>query len=176
MKLRKYILIISICLVIIGISIKVNSSYKDYVIEKKEKNSITNFLEHQDNFSDYIALLEIPKISFKRGIKKGITVDEDITILNYNYIPDGNVIIAGHSGHCSVCHFNDLDKLELNDLVYFYYDNTIYIYEIKNIEEKKKYTFDIENDLNTITLITCKNNSDYLQIIIAGKLIGKESY
>ena len=39
-----------------------------------------------------------------------------------------------------------------------------------------KNSFKIDNLEDTITLITCKKNSDKLQIIITGKLINKEKY
>lgn len=173
MKL-KYLIIISCCLLIVGITINTKLKYNQYVIDKEEKKDIFNFIDHQN--SNYMAILEIPKISFKRGIKKDASVDEDITVLNLNNIPYGNIIIAGHSGRCEVCYFNDLDRLDVNDLIYFYYENNIYIYNIVSVEEKKKQTFELENYDDTITLITCKKSSNNLQIIITGKLIGKKYY
>ena len=175
MNLKKYILIISILLIIIGFTINVKLKYNEYKIQKQKHRNIINFIE-QKNSSEYIALLEIPKLSFKRGIKPNLTVDEDIIILNYNYIPDGNIMIAGHSGNCSACHFNSLDKLKEKDLLYFYYNGIKYIYDISNIEVKEKNSFVISNESNTITLITCVKDSDHLQIIITGKLIRKEKY
>ena len=178
MGLRKNILITSICLIIMGIFLNVNIEYKSYLVKSKEMNDIKNFLEHKPNndLYEYIAVLEIPNISLKKGITKDKTVDEDIQIINYNYIPNGNIVLAAHSGNCKICYFNDLDKININDIIYFYYNNVKYIYSVNGIEAKKKQTFSIENELNTITLITCKKNSDDLQIIVTGKLIRTEKF
>lgn len=178
MKIKRITLVISILLIMIGVFINIGVGYKTYLIEKKEIDSIACFIENNDkgNIYNYIALLEIPKISLKRGINKDSTVDSNISILNYDSVVDGNIIIAGHSGNCDVCYFNDLDKLDINDIIYFYYDDIKYVYNIINIEIKKKNTFDIDNGLNKITLITCKKDSNDMQIIITGELIRKEEY
>lgn len=176
MRLKISILVISVLFILVGIFIDIRIKQKTYLIEKKKMDSIACFIENNDegNVYNYIAVLEIPKISFKRGINKDSTVDSNISILNYDSLINGNIIIAGHSGNCDVCYFNDLDKLDINDTIYFYYDNIKFVYSIVNIEVKKKNTFDIDQGLNKITLITCKKDTKDLQIIITGELIRKE--
>lgn len=175
MKLRISIIILSSTFIIIGITIKAKLYYKEYNINKEEQKNIINYIENKDN-SNYISILEIPKINLKRGIKLDTNVDKDITIIDYNKFINNNIILASHSGNCDVCYFKKLDKLELNDLIYLYKDNIKKIYIIESIIEKKKNTFKLEDDIDSITLITCKKNTLDTQIIIKAKLIREEKY
>ena len=77
---------------------------------------------------DYLAKLEIPKINVKRGFldvkSKYNNVDYNVTVINGSTMPDednNNLILASHSGYCSVCYFHDLYKIELNDIAIIYY-------------------------------------------------------
>ena len=98
----------------------------------------------------YKAILEIPKISLKRGI---VDATRNFNSINYaisadlksNY-PDemGNFILYAHSGNSGVGFFRNLDQLNLND----------------------KY----------ITLITCNKRRKGYQIVIEGKIKGIETY
>ena len=175
MKLKIIILLISIIFIIIGLAIKTEMYYKKYQISKKEFDSINRFIENKLE-DEYIAVLEIPKINLKRGLKLNTTVDEGITILDYNKFITGNIILASHSGNCDICYFSRLDVLKVNDNIYIYKDNIKYIYQVDNIEEKRKNTFKLEDDIDSITLITCKKNTNDIQIIIKGKLIRKNKY
>ena len=166
-------LIVSICLIILGTSFKVNSKYEKYLLEKKEINSISNFIEKKDNELKYCAIIEIPKIKLKKGINENNNVDKGIVFLSNDI---NSIILASHSGKCATCYFNSLDKLEIKDLVYFYYDNIKYIYEISDIKIKEKNTFKIDYLKDTITLITCVKTENNMNIIITGKLISKENY
>ena len=117
MKLKSIILISSL-FIIIGITLKCNNYYQNYKIQKQEINSIANYLEHKDN-NDFVAILEIPKINLKRGLKKDSNVDEDITIIDYQRFLNNDIILASHSGNCSICYFNRLDELKNEDIIYF---------------------------------------------------------
>ncbi len=174
MKLKSIILISSL-FIIIGITLKCNNYYQNYKIQKQEINSIANYLEHKDN-NDFVAILEIPKINLKRGLKKDSNVDEDITIIDYQRFLNNDIILASHSGNCSICYFNRLDELKNEDIIYLYKDNVKYTYQIYNIKELKKNSFKIENHNNTITLITCHKIKDDIQIIIEAKIINDEEY
>lgn len=166
-------LVISICLIILGFSFKVNNKYEKYIIEKKEIDSINNFIEKKDNELNYYAIIEIPKINLKRGINENDNVNKGIVILSNDI---NNIILASHSGNCDKCYFSSLDKLDVNDLIYFYYDNIKYIYKIDDITLKEKNTFKLDYLKDTITLITCSKNNENMNIIIIGKLISKENY
>lgn len=176
MKLRTYLLIISIVFIIIGITIKYNSYYKKYNIEKKELKKIVNFLEYKKHNIEYIAVLEIPKINLKKGLKINTKVDEGIEIIDYNKFINNDIILASHSGNCDVCYFNKIDELSINDEIYIYKEDIKYIYKIKHIEEKKKNTFKLDDSIDSITLITCKKNTDNIQIVIKANLLTQEKY
>ena len=48
---------------------------------KKEHNNIVNYIKNNDS-SNYISVLEIPKINLKKGIKINTNVDEGISIID----------------------------------------------------------------------------------------------
>lgn len=175
MKLSTSLIIISSLFVIIGFSIKIEDNYKKYIINKEEMKNISNYLEHND-YKDYICVLEIPKIDLKRGIKNNKNVDNGIAILDINKFNNGDIILLSHSGNCDICYFNRLDELNINDEIYTYKDNIKYIYKIDSIEEKIKNTFKLGDSINSVTLITCKKNTDNIQIIIKSKLYKQEKY
>ena len=173
MKLRISLILISSIFIIIGITIKYNYYYNNYKIEKKELNNIYNYIEGNNN--DYLFVLEIPKINLKRGIINNSNVDKDIVLIDYQKYLKNDIILASHSGDCNTCYFNKLDLLNINDLIYIYKDNIKYTYKIDNIEEKIKQTFKLEDSSNSITLITCKKNTQDMQIIIKGKIINNQT-
>lgn len=130
------------------------------------------------NYNDsYIAVLEIPIIGFKRGLyDKDSTlndVNHDIAFLPNTEYPSGNssTVIVGHSGNSKYAYFNDLDKLDIGDTIYLYYDKTKYEFIVDNIYLVLK-TGDVEviKDENkmTLTLITCFEDN-YQLVIVANK-------
>lgn len=135
---------------------------------------------------DYIGILEIPKINLKRGFlspQSGYNnVDYNITVINGSTFPDqenNNLILAAHSGICSVCFFNDLYKLSLNDVASVYYNNVKYNYKIVDIYEvEKDGTVAIYRDYkkNSLTLITCTRNSETKQTVYILELVDKQNY
>lgn len=175
MKLRTSLIIISSLLIIIGFSIKIEDNYKKYIINKKEMKNISNYLENS-NYKDYISILEIPKIDLKHGIKNNKNVDTEIAILDIDKYNNGDIILLSHSGNCDICYFSRLDELNINDEIYIYKDNIKYIYQIDSIEEKIKNTFKLKDSINSVTLITCKKNTDNIQIIIKANLYKQEKY
>ena len=175
MKLRISLIVISSLFVIIGLSIKINKNYRTYEITKKELGNINNYIYNKGS-SEYIFIIEIPKIGLKKGINDNNNVDKGIVLLDYKKYLIGDIIVASHSGNCDVCYFNRLDELDINDEIYVYKDNIKYIYKIVYIIEKKKNTFKIDDSINTITLITCKKNKDDIQLIIKGELLFENVY
>ena len=99
-------------------------------------------------------------------------VDKNIAVLRETIWPDqknSHIILASHSGNSDISYFKKLNKLKINDEIYFYYNNKKYVYSINNIYEveKRKYiNLDLSND--DISLITCKGKNN--QIIYHGKL------
>lgn len=174
MQLKNILIIISSLFIIIGSTLKTSNNYHSYLINQKENKAITNFINNQA--SEYIAIIEIPQINLKKGIREDDNVDQGIMVVDKEKFLNNNFILASHSGNCTVCYFNHLDELKTNDMIYLYYNRDKYTFVIREIERKRKLTFTLHDEHNTITLITCEKNNDDYQIIIIGNLISKEKY
>ncbi len=121
-------------------------------------------------------ILEIPKINLKQefypnnpeknNVDKGLQVIETSKMPN---IKGSNLIIASHSGNSSIAYFKNLDKLNINDTAYIHYKNKTYRYVIKNIYDVEKTGYiNIQRDKTkqTLTLITCKKNTNKQTVFI----------
>ena len=125
---------------------------------------------------NYIAVIKIPKIGLEKGLASKDSyynnVNRNIQILTESDMPDkekGNVILASHSGNSSVSYFNKLNKLEYNDSVIISYKGRDYVYRMVNSYEIEKngYAHILRNaEKTTLTLITCKHNSNKQLIVI----------
>ena len=94
-------------------------------------------------------------------------------------IINSNLILASHNGNSNVSFFKDLEKLNTDSLIYIYYNGYKYIYKINNyyiVDKTGKVNIKRNKNKNTITLITCKNNTDTKQIVYIGYMINKEIY
>lgn len=130
--------------------------------EKKEEPIINN--------EQYIGVLEIKKINLTRGFysknSRLNNVNKNIQILSSSDMPDienGNVIIASHSGNSSISFFRNLPKLIVDDNAIIYYQGKTYTYKlVNNYEIEKNGTANIRRNINknSLTLITCKHNSN----------------
>lgn len=135
---------------------------------------------------NYIAVLEIPSINLKRGLvdpsSKYNNVNYNIQIIDKSTMPDvvnGNLVLASHNGASYISFFRNLDKLNLNDKIYVYYNGYKYIYSLsKSYDTPKDGNIEIfrDNSKTTITLITCKKNSKDTQVVYIGYLDSKEQY
>ncbi len=191
-KKSQFIKVGSLVLIILGVSIFGFRFYQSYNKNKIEDKKVEEFIDEQRNLSitdiinasnnsedtsraiksktDYIAVLEIPKINFKRGIyekdSKENDVDKNIKLLKESNMPNeenGNFILAGHSGTARNAYFRNLKKLDDNDIAYVYYNGARYGYNLVNkYEIDKTGTANISRNgkKNTLTLITCKDNSN----------------
>ena len=205
MKWRK---IVAISLIIISFFIIVIHEVNENRNEKIEQQNVENYIEMpSEEINDetteetsesgqnqnkkiqssitYKAILEIPKISLKRGI---VDATRNFNSINYaisadlksNY-PDemGNFILYAHSGNSGVGFFRNLDQLNLNDEIFVYYNGTKYIYNVINkYEILKTGTAKVINSKNDkyITLITCNKRRKGYQIVIEGKINSIEVY
>jgi len=137
------------------------------VEEKKEEKKVE---------VNYIAVIKIPKIGLEKGLASKDSyynnVNRNIQILTESDMPDkekGNVILAGHSGNSSVSYFRKLNKLQNNDEVIISYKGKDYVYRMVNSYEIEKngYAHILRNaEKNTLTLITCKHNTNKQLIVI----------
>ena len=121
----------------------------------------------------------------KRGLvainDKSNNVNKNIEIIKGSDMPDvanGNFILAGHSGYSNISYFKNLNKMELNDLIYVYYNGEKFNYKITNIYDVEKtgqVSISKNNNANTLTLITCRHNTNK-QIVIIAELTNREVY
>lgn len=136
--------------------------------------------EVKSNTINYIAVLKIPKINLERGLVEPDSylnnVKYNVQILSNSSMPDeinGNVILASHSGTGRNAYFKNLDKLSINDEVIIDYKNKTYHYKIVNIydiEKTGKANIIRNKNTSTLTLVTCRHNTNK-QIIIICELI-----
>ena len=141
----------------------------------KEKNSSNSNLEKTKKIDEYVAILQIPKIDFKRGLYKESSpenkISKNIVFLDSSDMPDKNnsrIIIVGHSGAPSNAYFKNLYKLVINDILILYYDDYKYTYKVTDIYEiKKTGTLALESnkETKTLTLVTCKGLDRQLVIV-----------
>ena len=125
---------------------------------------------------NYIAVLKIPKINLEKGLveknSKYNNINYGVQILKESDSPDvinGNVILAAHSGTANISYFRNLDKLDLGDDAIIYYQGNTYNYKVvKKYDVDKTGKINIKRDRNTstLTLITCRHNTDKQIVII----------
>ena len=192
---KSWLLVIGSLIFLCGASLVFYDYYSNKRIESQEELAIEEFYEEEtiidstpepqetkevEEQINYIAILKIPKINLERGL-----VDPNSYLNNVKYnlqwiegssMPDqvnGNVIIAGHSGSARVSYFRKLDQLVIGDSVSLDYKNKTYKYKVVDIYDiEKTGTAEIIKNKNTttLTLITCRHNSNK-QIIIICELV-----
>lgn len=184
--------IIGYLFIIVGLmitSVKYIVRERELKIEKnKIESTILKQLGYHKKSSDdvYDAVLSIPQIKLRKGLyeksDKRNNIDENVTIhemSNYPNLEKSNLILMAHSGTGSKAFFNDLDKLNTDSLIEFYYQGTKYVYKIDNYYTVlKNGTVNILRDVDkkTITLITCSQKDKTKQLVYIGYLIDEINY
>ena len=191
-----------------GIFLFTYKYYNRYYLNQKEKENIDNFFQQQieqvtepeitteeinsinDNSNDsvnntvnYIAVIEIPKISLKKGLvdkeSNDNNINKNIQILKESDFPDqekGNFILVAHAGNSYISFFRNISKLEEGDLIYIYYNYHKYVYQVShkyNIKKTGQALISRDKNKKTLTLITCQSGTDQ-QIVIVSDLIREE--
>lgn len=93
-------------------------------------------------------------------------------VISSSDMPDvnlGNLILASHSGNSNISYFKNLDKLEIGDIASVYYFKKKYDYKLVNYYEVDKIgvvQIIKNNDVNCLTLITCKKNTNKQLVFI----------
>lgn len=162
-----------------------------FEVQKNEKNDVTNLKdfsksenkkEQSDSKTNYIAVIQIPKINLKKGLvaknSKYNDVNYNIQILHESTLPNeenSNLILAAHSGNSRIAYFKNLYKLKNEDIIYIFYNHKLYAYTVREVREvEKNGTVSIRENINkTLTLITCKNGTNK-QIVITATLSNEE--
>ncbi len=159
---------------------------KYYEDESNSVMEVENIKSEKSNdnldTSKYIGVLEIPKISLKKGFLAindiNNNVDKNLQVLNKSTMPDEKdsiLAIAAHSGYGSLAFFNDLHKLEKGDETYIYYKGVKYIYKIiDKYAENKDGTIEINsNKRPLLVLTTCSQEDKTKQIVVLAELVNK---
>jgi len=195
---KSWLIIIGSFLILSGIGLIGYDYYSNKVIDNQEDLAIEEFYqeeeieesvdeikeepkeEKKEEKINYIAVLKIPKIKLVRGLVDRNSYQNNIKynvqILKDSSMPDedkGNVILAAHSGNARISYFKNLDKLAIGDDISIEYNSVIYNYKVVDIYLiDKTGTAEIIRDKNksTLTLITCKHNTNK-QIIVIAELI-----
>ena len=153
MRIGKIFVSISILAIVVAIILLSKSVYDSYKIETNKYDAIYNYVNNIDK-SNFNGVLEIPAINLKTGIVSD--VDKGLIFVN-------DKLIAGHSGNCKTCYFDNLDKLEIGDNVFLYLDYELQ-YKVDSIKEVDKNHVYINGDLN---LITCKKDDKNRRLLIS---------
>ena len=142
----------------------------------QEEQQVEEEKEEKKVEVNYIAVIKIPKIGLEKGLASKDSywnnVNRNIQILTESDMPDvekGNVILAGHSGNSGVSYFRKLNKLQIDDKVSISYNGKEYVYKMVNSYEIEKngYAHILRNaEKTTLTLITCKHNTNKQLIVI----------
>lgn len=189
--LIKLLMLFSFFSIFLGIYLISNKYLNNFYEKELIKENINNYftIEEEKEINEkynYIAVLEILSISLSQGLvdinNKYNDINHNIEILKESSMPDienGNLILSGHNGNTNMSYFKDLYKINKDDFIYIYYQNKKYIYRYSHCYEVNKTgNINIIRDLNktTITLITCKNNSNNKQLVFIGYLIDVIDY
>lgn len=158
----------------------------DVVIEPETSEPEETTEEVEVITESYIAVLEIPEISLKKGIyklgSKYNTVSRNVAILSPSDYPDvqgGNFVLAAHSGNGYLSFFKNLYKLNTGSYAYIYYNNVKYSYKITYIyKQEKTGTINVYRPYGktTLMLITCTKNDESSQTVYVAELVSQEPY
>lgn len=195
---KSWYIIIGSLIFVFGISLISIDFINPYLKEKEEEKSLEQFYIQEEQKEDkidkttseevkkeskpkvkydYIAVLKIPKINLEKGLvakdSKYNNINYGIEILKESDSPDvinGNVILAAHSGTANISYFKNLDKINIGDEAFIYYQGKTYKYifsKIYDIEKTGKAAIKRDNNTSTLTLVTCRHNTNKQIVLIA---------
>lgn len=123
--------------------------------------------------SDYVGVLEIPRIDLKKGLvdinSKYNNVDKNIQVLSSDIsnIENDTIILAAHSGNGYKAFFKNLDKLVIGDIAHIYYNRNKYRYVVSKIyTEVKDGNIEISDNSNLLVLTTCFGKDKQLVVML----------
>lgn len=155
--------------------------------ETVETNEIVETIKKEERQTkiNYTAILEIPSINLKQGVvnstKNFNSINYAVSVDKNSNYPDelGNFILYAHSGNSNIAYFKKLNKVNINDSVYVYYNGIRYeylIYDKYDIRKTGKAKIINRKDNKYITLITCNQDKKGYQKILIGKIIKNVEY
>lgn len=144
-------------------------------------NSVSNNNNYVIDYSQYLGVLEIPRIDLKRGFyntdSKYNTIEKNVTMVSGSTLPDvpgGNLILIAHSGDAYISYFAYLYLLKVGDSAYVTYGGHKYHYKVVDIyEEAKTGIISVVRNTSktTLTMITCTKDNDYTQTVYICELV-----
>ena len=193
LKKRFKILVLGFIILVINLKVAVPRLIENYNLKQNEL-LVENYIQgYSKNITGsprainiaskvkekYIGILEIPAIKLKQGLVSPYSrlnnVNKNIEIIKPYHMPNEKgkiMILASHSGTSKVAFFNKLRYLNLNDLVYVYYKDIKYKYQvIDKYQIKKTGHLNLTNDKKDtlLVLITCNPNNLKKQIVVICK-------
>ena len=180
LKKYKYILLVITILFLITLLnckfINKQNTPLNYNIEIiNDIKNITNIDSLKNKDKDIVGTLIIDKIKLKESLyninSPKNNVNEHVTILKESIMPDQNnsiMFLAAHSGIGKIAFFEELDKLQKNDIIILIYKDKTFKYKVKNIYEQQKNGYiDINKEkLNQLILTTCSPKKKDKQLIV----------
>ena len=150
-------------------------------VENVSDGTVYQQNEKEIDYSRYVGVLEIPKISLKRGFyntdSKYNNIEQNVSMISGSSMPDvpnGNLMLMAHSGDAYISFFAYLYRLKIGDTAYITYQGNRYKYQIVNIYTVPKTgKVAIYRDYNksTLTLISCTKNDDTTQTVYIAELV-----
>ena len=109
-------------------------------VENVSDGTVYQQNEKEIDYSRYVGVLEIPKISLKRGFyntdSKYNNIEQNVSMISGSSMPDvpnGNLMLMAHSGDAYISFFAYLYRLKIGDTAYITYQGNRYKYQIVNI-------------------------------------------
>lgn len=131
------------------------------VEEQKKTTSYLNLL----NIGEVLGYIEIPKIDVNLPIYHGSNsnvLDFGIGHMENTSFPNGMIgthsVLAGHSGLTTARIFDDVDKMEIDDIFYITTLDEKFAYrvdQIKIVTPSETEHIEIQEDKELVTLVTC---------------------
>lgn len=182
---EKRSMLISIIIIILGITYFITKIYNYHSDNKNNEKSVTAYINNEldvvkDKKYQYSGILEIPSINLKRGV---LDINNTYNDAKYNIElvkeTDTLILLAAHNGNNKNSYFKDLKNLSLGDEIIYYQDGILYKYIYTDSYDIKKDGYaDIyrKEDIKSIILITCKDNTDDMQTVHIAYLKDKKTY
>lgn len=177
---KKRIILLSLITIIpIGITYFIINIYKYYQDYQNNEKSVSAYINKEieavpEEKYKYNAILEIPSINIKRGI---LNIENEYNKAKYNIElikeEENTIILAAHNGNNKNSFFGNLHNIELGAQIKYYKDGKIYTYiysETYDIPKNGYAEIYKKEDIKSIILITCKNNTDDAQTVYIGYL------
>lgn len=162
--------------------------YKIVTIKKQSENLLENAYDmveqqKQENMNsadisngDIIGLILIPKINIEAPIREGTSqkiMENSVGHFIESDYWDGNVSLASHNSGTSAHFFEKINLLEINDKIIYKTVNGTKKYKVQYISKIKNTDWSmvnkkIDNENNTITLITCINGQPDYRLCVRG--------